>query len=72
MREVFGETFEESLSTRLPFSRMLLPRPEAILNEETKESDRAFFGEKPLSVIDELRFLEMVLSSGMNRLSSRR
>lgn len=51
---------------------MLLPRPEAILNEETKESDRAFFGEKPLSVIDELRFLEMVLSSGMNRLSSRR
>lgn len=51
---------------------MLLPRPEAILNEEAKEFERAFFDEEPLSVIEEPRFLETELSSGMNRLSSLR
>jgi hypothetical protein len=74
LREVFGETSgaEESLDSLLALSNMLLPRPEARLNEEAEESERAFLGEEPLSVLVEPRFLELVLSSGMKRVSSSR
>jgi hypothetical protein len=61
---------EESLCSLLALSNMLLPKPEKTLNEEAEESDRAFFGEEPLSALVEPRFLELALSSGMNRLSS--
>jgi hypothetical protein len=36
---------------------MLLPRPEVILKDEAEESERAFLGEDPLSVLVDPRFL---------------
>jgi hypothetical protein len=72
LREVFGETSgaEESLDSLLALSKMLLPKPEARLKDEAEELERDFLGEEPLSVLVDPRFLMMVLSSGMNRLSS--
>lgn len=49
----------------------ILTRWEDTLNEEAEESERAFLGEEPFSVlVDMLRFLELALWSGMNRLSA--
>jgi hypothetical protein len=72
LRVVLGDNSgaEESLCSLLVLSNKLLPRPEARLNEEAEESERAFLGEEPLSVLVDPRFLELVLPSGMNRLSS--
>lgn len=72
MREVFGETSGEGTlhCAALGWSRILLPRLEARLNGEAKELDRDFLGEEPFSVLaDPLRFLDLGVSSGMNRLS---
>jgi hypothetical protein len=69
---VLGESSgaDESLCSLLALSNRLLPKPETTLNEEAEESDRAFLGEEPLSVLVEPRFLEPELYSGMKRLSS--
>jgi hypothetical protein len=51
---------------------MFLLKLAAKLDGEVENPERAFLGEEPLSVLEELRFRDLEVDSGMNRLSASR